>query len=78
MCIWCAVQGRGFEHGIWPEPRVLPPVVVGIVRSQEMGWWRDADKLSTNRGRSAVYIPLIVNGVDLTECPPLVLIRLII
>ncbi len=65
----------------WPEPRVPPlQVRTGIVVSAEKGWRRDAGKLSRNRGKSAVHIytPLILLTGLITDCAPLVLIRLII
>ncbi len=45
-----------------------------------MGWRRDAGKLPRNRDKSAVYIytPLILLTGLITDCAPLVLIRLII
>ncbi len=65
----------------WPEPRV-PPLQVRtvIVVSAEKGWRRDAGKLPLNRGKSAVYLytPLILLTGLITDCSPLVLIRLII
>jgi len=78
MRIWRAVQGEGSKLGILARTQSTPPDVVirDRIRSEEMGWWRDADKLSTNRGKSAVYIPLVVGW--LAECFPLVRISLII
>lgn len=61
MSIWCAVRGRAPSSGFLLEPRVLPPVVIKVfrTRSEEMGWWRDAVKLSTDRGMLVViYTPL--------------------
>ncbi len=77
MCIWRAVRGEGSELRVPPPP---PPLQVrtGIVVSAEKGWRRDAGKLPMNRGKSAVYTPLILLTGLITDCSPLVLIRLII
>ncbi len=74
-------EGRAPSSEFWPEPRV-PPLQVRtvIVVSAEKGLRRDAGKLPLNRGKSAVYIykPLILLTGLITDCSPLVLIRLII
>lgn len=45
-----------------PKPEYSHPshAGIGIVRSEELGWRRDAGQLSWNRGKTAVYIPPIV------------------
>jgi len=72
MRIWRAVQGEGSEcspphppavqgEGSECSPPHPPPHVVVRVfrrRSEEMGWWRDAVRLSMNWVKFAVYIPL--------------------
>jgi len=48
----------GSELGIWPEPRVLP-LLAGIkktAKSEVMGWWMDAVKLSWDRGEGRIYL----------------------
>jgi len=54
MHIWHAVQGEGSKLRIWSEPRVLHHPWLGqeIFMRGELGWWRDAGKLSWDRGRS--------------------------
>jgi len=41
--IWRAIRGESSELGTHTSPSL---VGIGIVRSVEMGWWRDAGKLS--------------------------------
>jgi len=51
MRIWRAVQGEGSELGIFARTQSAPPLVVVRVfrrRSEEMGWWWDAVRLSMN------------------------------
>ncbi len=78
MCIWRAVRGEGSELGILARTQSTPLQVRTV--SAEKGWRRDAGKLPLNRGKSAVYIytPLILLTGLITDCSPLVLIRLII
>ncbi len=81
MRIWRAVRGEGSELGILARTQSTPlQIRTGIVVSAEKGWRRDAGKLPMNRGKSAVYIytPLILLTGLITDCSPLVLIRLII
>ncbi len=81
MRIWRAVRGEGSELGILARTQSTPlQVRTVIVVSAEKGWRRDAGKLPLNRGKSAVYIytPLILLTGLITDCSPLVLIRLII
>ncbi len=78
----CCLRGGLRARNFGPNPEYPPPLQVrtGIVVSVEKGWWRDAGKLSRNRGKSAVYIytPLILLTGLITDCAPLVLIKLII
>ncbi len=54
-------EGRASSSKLWPEPRVTPHRVrTEIVVRAEKGWRRDAGKLSTNRGESAVYIYIYI------------------
>ncbi len=79
MRIWRAVRGEGSELGILARTQSTPlQIRTGIVVSAEKGWRRDAGKRPMNRGKSAVYTPLILLTGLITDCSPLVLIRLII
>jgi len=75
MRIWRAVRGEDSELRVPPRQ-----VRTGVGVSVEKGWRRDAGKLPINRGESAVYThtPLILLTGLITDCSPLLLIRLII
>ncbi len=76
MHICHAVRGEGSKLEILART----PRGHGIVcKSREGRRNRDAGKLSMNRGKSAVYIYThILLTVLITDCAPLVLIRVII
>jgi len=58
--------GEGSGLRFLPEPRVPPRVQSEF---DEMGWWRNADKLSMNWGKIVVY--LLTHWLGwLTECAP--------
>ena len=69
MHIWRAFRGGLRGRKFYPNPEYSPVVVrVFRTRSEEMGWWRDAVKLSTNGGKFAVayigYTSYLVDWVD--------------
>jgi len=80
MCIWRAVRGEGSELRIltWTQSTAPGVVKADRARSEEMGWRRDADKLSDEQ-RYVCWIYTSWHWLSwLTECSPSVLIGLII